>query len=121
MLANSKPVMIRSSIHPSGAKFKHVFIESDSNEINEINQGGAQSKTSTKYDVRFTIATPKQLDESGVLIKSDSDEADEDDFEDGMEPATMRGIFQNEVMSARVTSANPVSSQSRDQRNINFM
>ena len=92
MLANSKQVMIRSSIHPSGAKFKHVFIESDSNEINETN-GGAQSKTSTKYDVRFAIATPKQVDESGVLIRSDSDEADDDDFEDGLEPATMRGIF----------------------------
>lgn len=89
MLANSKQVMIRSSNHPSGAKFKHVFIESDSNEIN----GGAQSKTSTKYDVRFTITTPKQVDESGVMIRSDSDEADEDDFEDGLEPATMRGIF----------------------------
>ncbi len=50
-------------------------------------------------------------DESDYQIRSDSDEAE--DFEDEIAPTAMKGIFQNDLVSARITSANPVSSQTR--------
>ena len=67
-------------------------------------------KRVVKQDVRFAIQN-NQNDESDYQIRSDSDEAEY--FEDEIEPTAMKGIFQNDLVSARITSANPVSSQTR--------
>lgn len=55
-----------------------------------------------------------------MFIKQDDDD-DGSDQEEDFSPLPMQGIFSNEKLSQRVTSAHPESQKGRDERNSAFM
>lgn len=60
--------------------------------------------------------------ELSAFIQSDRVDSEEDDSsEDGDAMNPMQGIFSNEIVNARITSANPKASEGRDARNRTFM